>query len=410
MDGSVSHFADERNTVWLPGFHYRSEKEAIPLKKILIWVRLLTKRLLHKPAFIITLLLIPFLVLLLRGSLQSGDAMLEVALYTESSDPDSLESVLIAKLAASSNHTVHFNVCHSISELQADLRHNHADCGYVFPHHLEQELEKHAKQNHAVITAYHHTGAMETLLLDEMVYRIIYEKLAYEIVKQHIQDKKKVNVTHRLDYFYQYYRQDESFIRFEYADGTGNRVLNQQQSNYLLLPIRGICAVLILLAAMTGTIFWYEDHERKLFLRLSQPTQTILPFFYSLVPAILAGIFGFSAIALTGFSSQTTQEFLSLALFLSSVSAYSMLLRELLPDARGYLAAIPLSVIGSLLFCPVFADVSMALPMIKPLRMLTPVFYYLDSIYSVKARWALLCYSVVTFALALGFRRLRSFF
>lgn len=379
------------------------------MKKILIWIKLLTKRLLHKPTFIMTLLLIPLLVLLLQGSLQSGDAMLQVALYTESSNPDSLESVLISELAASSNHTVHFYVCHSISELQEDLRRNHADCGYVLPHHLEQELEKHARQNHTVITAYHHTGAMETLLLDEMVYRMIYEKLAFEIVKQHIQEKKKVEVDHRLNDLYQFYRQDESFIRFEYADGSGNRVLNQQQSNYLLLPIRGICAVLILLAAMTGAIFWYEDYERKLFLRLSQSYQTILPFFYSLVPAILAGIFGFSAIALTGFAGQTTQEFLALTLFLFSVSSYSMLLRELLPDARGFLAAIPLSVIGSLLFCPVFADVSMVLPMTKPLRMLTPVFYYLNSIYSVQARWALLCYSVVTFALALGFRRLRKF-
>lgn len=380
------------------------------MKKILTWTLLLTKRLMHKPAFIMTLLLIPFLVLLLQGSFQSGDAMLQVALYTESSDPDSLESVLIAELAASSNHTVHFNVCNSISELQADLRRNRADCGYVFPRHLELELERHVKQNHAVITAYHHTGAIETLLLDEMVYRMIYEELSYDIVKQHIQDKKKVNVDHRLNHFYQFYRQDESFIRFEYADGTGNRALNQQQSNYLLLPIRGICAVLILLAAMTGTIFWYEDHERKLFLRLSRSYQKILPFFYSLVPAVLAGICGFAAITLTGFAGQTTQEFLALALFLLAVSSYSMLLRELLTDAKSYLAAIPLSAIGSLLFCPVFADLSMAMPMIKPLRMLTPVFYYLDSIYTVRARWELLCFSVVGFALSLGIRGLRSIF
>lgn len=380
------------------------------MRKILTWTLLLTKRLLHKPAFIMTLFLIPFLVLLLQGSLQSGDAMLQVSLYTESSDPDSLESVLIAKLAASSNHTVHFNVCNSISELQTDLRHNRADCGYVFPNHLELELDRHVKQNHAVITAYHHTGAMETLLLDEMVYRIIYEELAYDIVKQHIQDKKNIKADHRLYSFYQFYRQEESFIRFEYADGTGNQTLNQQKSNYLLLPIRGICAALILLAAMTGAIFWYEDHERKLFLRLSQSYQTILQFFYSLVPAVLAGICGFAAIALTGFAGQTMQEFLALVLFLAAVSSYSMLLRELLPDAKSYLAAIPLSVICSLLFCPVFADLSMALPMVKPLRMLTPVFYYLDSIYTVRARWELLCYSVVTFALALGIRRLRSIF
>lgn len=374
------------------------------MKKIFTWIWLLAKRLLHKPAFMLTLLLIPLLVLLLKGSLRPEDAMLRVALFSESSDPDSLESVLTARLAASSNHTVHFTVCDSLSELQADLRCNRAACGYVFPCRLEQELDRHAGQNQAVITAYHQTGAMETLLLDEMVYRIIYEELSYDIVKQHIQDKKKTKADRRLYRFYQRYRQDEAFIQFEYADGSSMQMINQKRSNYLLLPIRGICSVMILLAAMTGTLFWYEDDGRKLFLRLPPSFHTLLSFFYSLIPAILAGICGLAATTLTEFAGQTGQEFGAMGLFLIAVSAYSMLLREILPNAHSYLAATLLSAIGSLLFCPVFADLSMVLPIMKPLRMLTPVSYYLNSVYTAGARWELLIYSAVAFLLALGIR------
>lgn len=368
------------------------------MKTIVTWIKMLTKRLLLKPTFVLTLLLIPLFVLLLQSSLHAGDAILQVALCSESSDPSALESTLLTKMADTSNSTVHFYICDSLSELQADLDNNRAICGYLFPRDLEQKLKEHAQKNTAVITAYHQVSATETRLLDEFVYRMIYEELAYDIVEQHIQEKKKEKPAGRLRSLYNQYQQDYTFIRFEYADGSDNQILNQQDSNYLLLPIRGICSVLILLAAMTGTIFWYEDHERKLFLWLPRSYKTMVPLLYSVIPAIFSGICGFIAIMLTGFARQIPQECLTMGLFLLAISAYSMLLRELFPDRNGYLASILCSVVGSILFCPIFADLSTVLPIAKPLRSLSPVFYYLNSIYSSKARWELLVYSVLAFA------------
>nr|MDE6568692.1 hypothetical protein [Lachnospiraceae bacterium] len=100
------------------------------MKTILTWIRLLTKRLLRKPSFILSLLLIPLFVLFLQRSLHSGDAILQVALCTESSDPSALESTLLTKMADASNSTVHFYICNSLPELQDDLKNNRAVCGY----------------------------------------------------------------------------------------------------------------------------------------------------------------------------------------------------------------------------------------------------------------------------------------
>lgn len=377
------------------------------MNTIIMWIKILTKRLLLKPIFVLTLLLIPLFVLFLQRSLHSGDAILQVALCTESSNPSAWESALLTKMADSSNTTVHFYICDSLSEMQKDLNNNRAVCGYLFPDHLEQKLEEHARKNTAIITAYHQASATETHLLDEFVYGFIYEELAYDIVEQHIYDKKKERQSDRLRALYKQYQQDYTFIQFEYADGSDNQILNQQNSNYLLLPIRGICSVLILLAGMTGTICWYEDHERKLFLWLTRPYKTIVPFLYSLIPAVLAGICGLTAIMLTGFARQILQECICMGLFLLAISAYSMVLRELLPNADSYLAAIPLSAVFSLLLCPVFADLTTALPLLKPLRMLSPVSYYLNSIYMVQARWELFLYSILVFAAAIELQQLR---
>lgn len=372
------------------------------MKTVCTWICLLTKRLLRRPAFILALLLIPLLVLFLQRSLHDEDAILQVALYTETTDPAAAEMQLITQMISGSNHTVHFYACDSLSELQADIRRGTAACGYVFPQHLEKHLQEHSRKNTPAITAYHPLGAVKSMLLDELVYRQIYEELAYTILDQYIEQKHPGNSESRLRTLYQSHRRGYTFIQFEYADGTWNPILNQNNTNYLLLPVHGIAAVLILLAAMTGTVFWYEDHARKVLMHLTPPMSVLVKLLYSLIPGILAGIFGSAAIMLTGFSSGRPQEILHMGLFLIAAAAYCMLLCELLPNQYQYLSAIPISTVSSILLCPVFADLTQALPLLKPLRMLTPVSYYLDTLHSAQPGWGLLLYSAAVFTITAG--------
>lgn len=378
------------------------------MKTVCTWMHLLTKRLLHKPIFMLSLLLIPLFVLFLQRSLHTGDAIIQVALYTETTNPSAMETQLMTQMISASNHTVHFYACDSLAKLQSDIRDGFAACGYVIPQHLEKHLEDHARKNTPAVTAYHQSGAVKSRLLDELVYRMIYEELAYDILEQYIDEKQSIQKGDRLRTLYQRHQQDSTFIQFEYADGTWNPILNRDNTNYMLLPIHGIVAVLILLAAMTGTIFWYEDHAHKVLIHLSGSMSILVKLLYSLIPGILAGICGFAAIVLTGFSPRISRECLSMGLFLIAVTAYCMLLRELLPSQQQYLSSIPVSVVGSILLCPVFTDLTAALPILKPLRILSPAFYYLNGIYSMRSRWALLIYSAVTFAIAIGIHQLRT--
>ncbi len=369
------------------------------------WTHLLTKRLFHKPMFLMTLLLIPLFVIMLRLSLQPEDAMLQVALYTDNTDAHSPEAGLISQLVNISHHSIHFYSCDTLADLQADVQNHQASCGYVIPDHLDEQLQQHEIRGTAIITAYHPKDSLETILVDEIVYSKIYRELAYRIAYRHIYEQTKQEPDNRLRALYEQYHQDYSFIQFEYADGTLNQILNQQDTNYMLLPVRGIVSVLILLAAMTGTIFWYDDHAHKIFLRLTDSQQSMVKLLYSLIPGVLAGIVGFIAILLTGYAGPLLQECISLGLFLPGVCAYCMFLRELLRKQSIYLSAIPISVVGSILLCPVFVDLSSRLPLLKPLRILSPVYYYLRSIYNIQARWEFLLYTGILLCLAIGLHR-----
>ncbi|MDO4166800.1 MAG: ABC transporter permease [Eubacteriales bacterium] len=365
------------------------------MKTFRIWTWLLTKRLFHKPMFVLTLMLIPAFVLLLQFSIQSGDAMLRVALYTENADVNSSEGRLLSQLVEDSQHSIQFYLCDTLADLQSDVHNHRAACGYVIPAGLEEKLQQHETSATSIITAYHPKGAIETLLIDEILYSKIYRELAYDIAYRHICEKTKQNPDHLLRTRYDQYHQDYSFIQFEYADGTQNQILNQADTNYMLLPVRGIVSILILLAAMTGTIFWYGDHAHHVFLRLTGYQQTMVKLLYSLIPAVLAGIIGFAAILLTGFAGPILQECIAMGLLFTGACAYCMLLRELLRNQAFYLSAIPISVTGSILLCPVFVDLTSHLPFLKPLQMLSPVYYYLRSIYSVQARWEYILYTSI---------------
>lgn len=378
------------------------------MKTIYTWISLLTKRLLHKPPFLAALFLIPLSVLFLQRSIHSGDAILRVGLYTETTDSAAMERILLSQMTEESNHTISFYNCSSMDELETDIRDGKAVCGYVFPKHMEKSLQEYAEKNTAIITAYHPSGAVESLLLDELAYRMIYEELAYDILKQHVDTKTQKSTDSRLYSLYQSYLTEYPFIRFEYADGTQNRIINQEDSNYLLLPIRGISAVLILAAAMTGTIFWYDDRAHKVFIHLSESTHNIIKILYVLIPGILAGICGFLAILLTGFAARISQECLTMGLFLAAVTAYCMVCREILPDRNLYLAAIPISAAGSILLCPVFANLTASLPLLKPLQMLCPVYHYLNSIYNIPARGKLALYTIVMLLLAHGIHKAKT--
>lgn len=376
------------------------------MKTLLIWAYLLTKRILHKPLFLLTLILIPAFVLILRLSIQTQDAPLQVALYTDTSDANSLESELVSKLLDSSNNMIQFYLCDSLLHLQTDIQNHRAACGYVIPDNLEDKLQQYESNGNAIISSYRQTGEITTRLIDEMIYSGIYQELAYDIAARHIYEKTNTKPDTRLRSLYDKYRHNYTFIQFEYVDSTKNEILNRNDTNYMLLPIRGITAALILLTGMTGTIFWYDDHASKIFFHLSARKQHQITLLYSLIPALLAGIAGIIAILLTGFARQILQEGIAMLLFLLGVCAFCMLLREILPSLQLYLTAIPICVIGSILLCPIFANLTSKVPLLKPFRLLTPVYYYLRSIYSTRDRWHFIIYSVVFFSLALFLRKL----
>lgn len=364
------------------------------MKQLLIWMQMITKRLFRKPLFLFTLLLIPLTVLLLRVSIQEQDSAMHILLHTDA-PKDSLSGKIIEELLNSSGNMISFDRVSSKEDLENEILAGRADCGYSLPVDMEQAICEYEKKNTPFITAIYENGSFAPMLIQEMMYCSFYDQLCFAILDTYITDKTGQIATEELTTFYEGNKMEESFFDFAYADGSQNTILAEGNANYMLLPMRGIAAVFVLLAAMTGSIFWYDDHRHKLFCWLSHKHTQLISFLYTLLPSFFAGMVGLCSVYLSGSASSFGNECWCMGLYILATSAFCFLLTTILPKMILFLASIPLFVAGSLILSPVFISFASYNNGCRFLSRFTPVNYYLTSIHSVLGKKRLFLFFVI---------------
>lgn len=375
------------------------------MKNYFLWLLMITKRLFRKPLFLFTLLLIPLTVLLLHASKTGQDSAINVLLYTDG-DKDSYSEEIVSDLMKQSGSVISFSRCDSPEEIRQEILSGRADCGYCFPKNMEQALAVYEEKGTPFIDAIYEGGNFSSALVQEMVFSSFYERLCFYILDTHVTDKTGLNVTNLLEQYYNANQIEESFFHFTYADGSENVLLNENKANYMLLPMRGIAAVFVLLSAMVGALFWYEDNQKQLFCWLSPYKKQVVSFFYMLIPTFLASVVGFCSIYLAGSQSSFPNECICMLLYVFATSCFCFFLNTVFPSLSLFLASIPLCIAGSLLLSPVFINLSAYNAGCKTLSYFTPVNYYLNSIYSTIGKERMLFFGLILLSISMVLREL----
>ncbi len=379
------------------------------MKNCQIWFQLIMKRLLKNPIFVLTLLLIPVMVLGIRFSAGAGSSMLKVAIYVPKGDSERVEQQLALRLIESSQKAVTFYMTGSEKDLRLDVAESRAACGYILPEDLDASLREFPVSGKPALKAVRQKDELRTKIIDELVFSSIYDRMSYDILDEFIHKKTGKNLSPEQNKNFQKYRKSQIFIEYQYADGSANQILQKSQ-NPLVLPLRGMTAVLLLLSGMTGTLFWYHDKNNKLFVRLAKRERFPINLLYVAVPVLLAGLCGLAAIFLTGISSSPANELLAMFLYLLDIIVFCSFLRLLLPRKEWILAAIPVFAAGSLIVSPVFTDLTLLFPSLKYARLFTPVSWYLEGMHSSSGRLLMLVPVFILPVLEILLRRLYLWF
>lgn len=381
------------------------------MKENMIWLFLWCKRLIQKPLLLFTIFLMPCTVLFLQQCHSRQDAVLRVALYSETDTPEETTSDSLNKKSSSksllehmvslSNSSIYFYVCESKEQLLYDIKNKKANCGYLIPSDLDRELLTYVQDKKPFLTVVREKDDVTTKIVDEIVLSKNYQTIAYDMLENFLEQNTATEVDkEKLIKTFQSYCSNELLFQFEYLNGEKNALLHSKNTSILMLPLRGILAVILLLTCMAGGLLCFHDQLEGKYYRMT-PKQKTLSTLYSIgIPGVAASLFALFSIKIAGISGGLLREIPAMLCYLFACFGLVVLLKNSLVKRSVYLASMPVILLLSLLLPPVFIDITNLFPGGGKLASLLPATWYLNSIQSPSHLAILLIYGGICLFLA----------
>lgn len=372
------------------------------LKKAALWLWMLTKRLYKKPTFLAILVLIPLLVLGYSAIAKGESGMVTIALYGES-DPLTQE---VFQQMEGTGQLLRYIRCETPERAELLVRTGKADAAWIFPADLQVGLEAFARdatEGKAFVRVVQREENVMLALTREKLSGVLYPYIAEEFYIQYMREKYP-KLDHLTDEeLMEYY--EGSKVSGELFDMESDAGKQTQQVHYLMSPLRGLLAVVIVLGGMAAAMYHVRDEENGTFHWLSLRKRILPELAGQLVTGLNLGLAALLALWASGMARSLPKELLAWLLYSLCTALFCMVLRRLLGSIRVLGTAIPLLTVGMLLICPVFFDLG---PM-RHLQRIFPPTYYVNCVYESRYILLLLVYCTVCGVLCLLLDRLQSY-
>lgn len=343
--------------------------------KIFIRFFLLTKRQLKNPAFILLLLLLPVLSFFISRTENSDTSEngYRIALYA--AGRDSFTEDLFSKLSASSSSVFSFYCTADEAAAVEDVVSGQAEFAYIFPaDYTASFLSGNYRRK---IKVYRSPSSLPAALPHEVVFAAIFETLGDEIAFHYIEEtasfKELLPVfSTALPPLYHRLSEGSSLFAADYetlaSAGAENSTGKEPSVSF---PVRGLLSVLLFTSGLCGGVTLLQDRQKKL------PVSGVFSVCPIIVPVFLLLLSGYLSLMLSGNLKEPFLELVLLLFYLVLIAAYVRVLCFFLKGSFWLTAAIPAFTLASLIFCPVFMDISTLLPAASLLEKLFPPYYYL---------------------------------
>lgn len=406
------------------------------MKTYFIWLRLLMKRMVKKPAFLLFLLIMPLLSFVIDRLGQGESAGAAVGIYMDGQDTEEMKEGGIRDVEEAKETTsgemnlereflsllyeqkgiLQFRLYESEEEMRQDVEKGGLDCGVSLQEELWEGLETGAWQDTVIV--YVTSSSSMTEVVKERIASLLFTLYSENNYVNYIEQAeafagtdgkdtkadivsfaKAAYETHLLDgstFDFQYHgnedgNKEESSADKDgsYVSGEGRKETATRDATPSSFRLRGILAVCIFLSGLSGLLTDWKDREEKRFFRIAPPMVTTMvniwiPTVYMSAAVLfslwLTGnitVFGpegnWAAELLAGFGKETA----GLVFYQFLIVIYCSIIRIVLRKQETIAAAIPLLTLCSMVCCPVWIRLAAYVPLFNVLEKLFPVTYYL---------------------------------
>lgn len=348
------------------------------MKKLLICNVLFIKRCFRKLSFIILLLSIPVLCLLLSNTARDNSSSITAGLYLEAESPLALQ---IADNLVSKYDSVKFELCPSKKALIKRVTNGTYESGYVFSADFDEKLLN--KETKKIVEVYTSPSTLTAALTNEYVFSELFTEYAFSELADYIkndtvfEDKDLSGLSSTIRPIYDDYLNGTETFSFKYIQPEeGDIDETTLFHSYLLLSVKGIVALCVMFAAFIGTMNLYKDNKAGVFYAFKGAYKIFAGMTEIFSVTVLTALSGLITILVCGLSDGFFLEILRFLIYIILCTIYCYVLYKLIPNQYIFTAFIPILVLGSIIFCPIFIDVSEILPFMKYISWLFPPKYY----------------------------------
>ena len=178
------------------------------MKRMGMWILLMTKRLMKKPSFIIILVLLPVILVMYRFIITEDDGTIRACVYVpEGSDSYTKQ---LAKHLAEAEYSARFYLVDSEDDLYSDVIAGRAEVGYVFPKDMnERFLTK--NWDGAVRMVVSDTSQLAPFV-NEFVNVVIYTDMMEDYIADYlVEDDELAAMQEDVNVILQHLMEDEAF-------------------------------------------------------------------------------------------------------------------------------------------------------------------------------------------------------
>lgn len=348
------------------------------MKKTLLWFYLSCKRNFKKPAYVLFIIGLPFLMLYMCNLTSPKDEkFIIVGIY--GGNPDSLTKNLFKDLLAMDG-AVSFHLYDTKEKLMEDVKNNTLECGYEFPENLKERIDRMSyKGSINLITS---PSTVASSIINEIITGSISRLYGVEIATSYVKNNRIFNEDEEAAVLftrerYNFYIAGNGAFKLTYGYLDKHLNIATGKDTDSVMPVRGILAVLLFVAGLFGSVSWLQEKEAGSLSALPNhfhKSSKYLTLLATLIPLTVSFLI---TLKLTNTWVGFGKELGALILYLFIILLFCGILSTFIKNSFILGSLIPVFSIGSLIFCPVFINVSSLIPILSVLEKIFLPYYYL---------------------------------
>jgi len=346
------------------------------------------KRFLLKPAMLILAIIMIAFSLLLRTAEETSDTSAVIAYYIADATKYEDEADSIREKIEAYEGYFTFVEYGSAEEIERLVLQSKLQYGYVIPSDIFSLTSNGEKKN--LIVSYINEDSSLSYIADELIYAIIFPGISESMLSDYLFEESDIaeyleenNISRKEveETFMEYTKSSTFSIDYiplstlEEADELVIRkdsdIDEDDSPSFLTASVRGICALLINLAAVFGILDYYR--VRNTYLR----NHNRMALFSIAIPTIITSIVGFISIYISGSFTSIVGEISAMLIYCIILIAINFVLCKIIKGPVVFYSLLPFYILACMIFTPIFIDINRMMPSLRFLSYIFLPNYYL---------------------------------